>query len=195
MHRGLEVPDGDILIHAGDMTEHGTLSGVRAFNQWLGEFPHTHKIVIAGNHDFCFEDTPEEAKALLTNACYLQEESVALEGLKFYGSPWTPKFSDWAFMRQPGPEMGAVWENIPPDTDVLITHGPPRGIRDLTEAGEHAGCADLLEAVAQIAPRVHIFGHIHEGRGIERENGAIFVNGCSISVNYRQLFAPFVIEV
>ena len=194
-HRGLSIPDGDILIHAGDITEHGTLSGVQEFNQWLNQLPHAHKIVIAGNHDFCFEDQAEEARALLTSATYLQDEAVEVKGLKIYGSPWTPEFFNWAFMRQRGAEMRAVWEKIPAGTDVLITHGPPSGILDYTEAGEYAGCRELLTAVGEIAPRVHIFGHIHEGRGIEKRDGVTFINASSISANYRQLFPPFVLEV
>lgn len=195
MHRSLSIPDGDILIHAGDITEHGTLAGVQAFNQWLGELPHAHKIVIAGNHDFCFEDQAEEARKLLTNAIYLQDEAVEAAGLKIYGSPWTPEFFNWAFMRQRGAEMLTVWEKILPGTDVLLTHGPPSGILDYTQAGEYAGCRELLAAVGEIGPKVHVFGHIHEGRGIEKRDGVTFINASSISANYRQLYPPFVLEV
>jgi len=80
----------------------------QACNQWLGHFPHAKKIAIAGNHDFCFEDTPEEVKALLTNAVYLQDAAIEVEGLKIYDSPWAPKFFDWAFMRRRGEEMRAL---------------------------------------------------------------------------------------
>jgi predicted phosphodiesterase len=106
MHRGLSVPDGDILVHAGDITEHGALEAVRAFDAWLGRLPHPVKIVIAGNHDFCFEDTPEEAQACLSSAVYLRDAAVEVDGLRFWGSPWTPRFFEWAFMR----ERGRRWE-------------------------------------------------------------------------------------
>lgn len=195
LHEGFTLPYGDILIHAGDMTEHGSLRGVRAFDQWLGRLPHPKKIVIAGNHDFCFEDESAEARSSLTNGIYLEDEAVMVDGLKFWGSPWTPKFFDWAFMRQPGEEMRNVWAQIPADTDILITHGPPKGRLDLTEEGERAGCVDLLEAVRRTKPKVHIFGHIHEGRGIEKQEGVTFINASSVSTNYRRLYPPFVLEV
>jgi Icc-related predicted phosphoesterase len=195
MHNGLKLPEGDVLIHAGDITKYGTLEDVRVFNQWLEQFSHPHKIVIAGNHDFCFEDHPKEASGLLTNATYLQDQAVEILGLKFYGSPWTPEFFNWAFMRRRGAEMRAVWEQIPRDTDVLITHGPPQGILDLTQQGEYAGSQELLEALKRVSPRFHIFGHIHEGRGVEKRDGVTFLNASSINANYSRLYPPFVIEV
>jgi len=84
---------------------------------------------------------------------------------------------------------------MPTSIDILITHGPPNGILDLSEAGEYAGCTALLEAVREIAPRVHLFGHIHEGRGIERQDGVTFINASSVNANYRQLYPPVVMEV
>ena len=81
------LPAGDILIHAGDATNKGTLAEVVAFNQWLGTLPYQHKIFVAGNHDFLFEKSPEIARTLMTNAHYLLDEAVVIAGLKFYGSP------------------------------------------------------------------------------------------------------------
>ncbi|MEJ2487988.1 MAG: metallophosphatase domain-containing protein [Anaerolineales bacterium] len=194
-HRSLTLPDGDILIHAGDITEHGTLAAVQAFDECLGQFPHTYKIVIAGNHDFCFEDESAEAQSLLTNATYLQDQAIEIMGVKFFGSPWTPEFFNWAFMRPRGEEMRTVWEQVPADTDVLISHGPPKGIFDLTYAGENAGCDELLAAVREIMPKFHIFGHIHEGRGVKRGKDTTFLNASSVSPDYRQIYPPYVVEV
>ena len=118
LHRSLEIPDGDVLIHAGDLTRHGTLDDVREFNDFLGTLPHPHKIVIAGNHDFCFESDREACEELLTNCIYRQDQEVVIDGVKFYGSPWQPWFYDWAFNLERGPEIRAKWDLIP----VSYTH-------------------------------------------------------------------------
>ena len=189
------VPKGDILIHAGDFTDYGTFEQAADFNLWLGQLPHPHKIVIAGNHDFCFESNPQEAKALLTNGIYLQDQEIEIRGIKFYGSPWTPVFFDWAFMANPGPQMANIWSKIPNDTDVLITHGPPKGICDLTDQGDNAGCQELLAALNTVKPKYHIFGHIHEGRGINKNNGITFLNASNIDSNYQKLYPAVVLDI
>src|SRR5262245_39467259 len=175
-HHLSEVPDGDILIHGGDLTRHGSLADAEEFNRWLGTLPHRHKIVIAGNHDFCFQEEPAEARARITNAVYLEDSGVEIEGLKFYGSPWTPWFCDWAFMLQRGPELAAKWAQIPANVDVLITHGPPEGILDRNRVGEVCGCRDLMYRVLEVKPRLHVFGHIHETAGRTDFDGVIFLN-------------------
>ena len=194
LHRHLTIPDGDILIHAGDITGHGQMEQVADFNEWLGTLPHRHKIVIAGNHDFCFEDQPGETAALLTNCIYLFDEAITLDGLYFYGSPWQPWFFDWAFNLRRGPEIRAKWELIPKETDVLITHGPPLGHGDLTSHGECVGCADLLESVRQKRPKLHIFGHIHEGYGVMQNEHTTFINASSCNLQYRPVQRPVVFD-
>ncbi|PCJ55010.1 MAG: hypothetical protein COA79_21230 [Planctomycetota bacterium] len=93
-HREIDVPNGDILIHAGDFTKRGTLHEVKEFNTWLGELSHSSKIIIAGNLDFCFEKQNRIARELLTNGIYLQDELIEIEGFNIYGSPWQPWFFD-----------------------------------------------------------------------------------------------------
>lgn len=173
------VPDGDILLHAGDLTRHGLLDEVDAFDAWLGRLPHPHKVVIAGNHDWCFERTPAEARRRLTNAVYLEDEAVVIGGLKVYGSPWQPRFFDWAFNLDRGPELAAKWALIPADTDVLVTHGPPDGILDLTRRWLRVGDADLLARVREVRPKLHVFGHIHEAAGVYRSGSTLFVNAAT----------------
>jgi Icc-related predicted phosphoesterase len=193
-HAGQDIPDGDILVHAGDLTRTGTLAQVADFNRFLGALPHAHKIVIAGNHDLCFEAQPEKVRACLTEAIYLQDEPVTVESIHFYGSPFSPQFFDWAFMLPRGPRIRAKWESIPADTDVLITHGPPWGRGDMTDRGERAGCRDLLAVVERIRPPLHIFGHIHEGAGISRNDHTVFVNPSICDLHYRPVQPPIVIE-
>ena len=189
-HESIDIPEGDILIHAGDLTWHGELGEVKEFNDFLGGLPHPVKIVVAGNHDFCFESDPEGCRNQLTNAIYLQDQAVTVEGIHFYGSPWQPWFYDWAFNLQRGPEIRAKWDLIPEDTDVLITHGPPFSHGDRTIKGEHVGCQDLLEVVELIQPKVHIFGHIHEGYGLTRNEHTTFINASICGVSYRPKNIP-----
>jgi Icc-related predicted phosphoesterase len=174
-HALTEIPDGDILVHGGDLTRRGALDNVAEFDRWLGALPHRHKVVIAGNHDFCFQEQPHAARARLTNAIYLEDSGCEIEGLKFYGSPWTPIFFDWAFMLSEE-ELDAKWALIPSGLDVLITHGPPRGIQDLTNRDDHAGSRTLLHRVYEVKPRLHVFGHIHEAAGRTDADGITFLN-------------------
>jgi len=191
-HDHMEVPPGDILIHAGDSTMVGRVEEIIKFNHWLGRLPHPHKILIAGNHDWLFETEPALAESLITNAHYLRDSSVEIEGLKFYGSPWQPRFMHWAFNLSRGEEIKGKWDLIPADTDVLITHGPPHGFldlvpRDSSGSYENAGCEELLLAVMRVRPRLHVFGHIHEGYGVSRESGITFVNACVCDASYRPM--------
>lgn len=175
-HASLRVPPGDILIHAGDLTRRGSLDDLRDFDAFLASLPHRHKIVVAGNHDWCFQRDPMAARATLAHATLLQDEAVVLEGVRFYGSPWQPRFLDWAFNLPRGAPLAEKWALIPEDTDILITHGPPLGIGDRTWNGERVGCEDLLRRVRKLAPKLHIFGHIHEDGGVFRDGATVFVN-------------------
>jgi Icc-related predicted phosphoesterase len=171
-----DVPEGDVLILAGDLTRTGSLDEVAELNNYLAALPHRHKLVVAGNHDWCFQLEPERARALLTAATYLEDEAVVIEGVKFYGSPWQPWFFDWAFNLKRGAELAAVWARIPEDTDVLVTHGPPLGFGDRTRREQRVGCEDLLRRVRVVRPKLHLFGHIHEDPGVWTEGGTAFAN-------------------
>lgn len=164
-HRDLVVPDGDVLVHAGDLTQRGTLAQLQEVADWLRSLPHRHKVVIAGNHDFALQRVPAEARALFHGLTYLEDEEVTLDGVRIYGSPWQPWFYDWAFNLRRGPAIDEKWQRIPEGLDVLVTHGPPAGYGDLVTRGERVGCEDLLRHLARAKPRFHLFGHIHEDRG------------------------------
>ncbi len=194
LHDRLEVPEGDVLIHAGDLTSHGELHEVRAFDAFLARLDHRYKLVIAGNHDFCFERRPAAARALLRHAVYLEDEAALVEDVRFYGSPWQPWFYDWAFNLERGAEIRAKWDLIPGDTEVLITHGPPLGHGDVTARGDSAGCADLLERIRQVRPRFHLFGHIHEGYGTSSDGTTTYVNASTCDLRYRPVNPPVVLD-
>jgi len=186
LHHRIEVPDGDVLIHAGDFCGHGRLDEVAAFGAWLETLPHRHKIVVAGNHDRALEDDPEKAEPLLGDVIYLRDTAVEINGLSIYGSPWQPWFYDWAFQRHRGTPMREIWRRIPEDIDVLITHGPMYGIGDQTADGVLAGCEDLREEVlGRVRPRVHVCGHIHEGRGQYRVGETLSINAACVDLYYR----------
>jgi Icc-related predicted phosphoesterase len=182
LHKELKIPDGDVLIHAGDMTCVGGIDEMKEFNQWLGTLPHRYKIVIAGNHDLYLESVPSMANVFITNAIYLNDSGIEIEGLKIWGSPISPNYQDWAFNRERGEAIRKHWEMIPQDTDILITHCPPFGILDFNDKGKHEGCQDLLEIVQQkIKPRLHVFGHLHDAHGLDKIGETIFVNASIVN--------------
>lgn len=182
LHKDLKIPDGDILIHAGDMTCVGGIDEIKEFNKWLGTLPHRHKIIIAGNHDLYFEEESFLAKALITNAIYLNDSGVEIEGLNIWGSPISPNYQSWAFNRERGEAIRKHWEMIPEDTHILITHCPPFGILDFNDKGKHEGCKDLLEIVQQkTKPYLHIFGHLHDAHGQVKIGDTTFVNASIVN--------------
>lgn len=158
-------------------------------------------VCIAGNHDITLEPDTYAAnyrlfhprgpldttvtKSLLTHCTYLQDESYLSNGIHFYGSPWSPEFgSGWAF-NQPRTDIHTKWDAIPTDTDVLLTHGPPLGRGDYCLTGVRAGCVDLLHQIqTRIRPRIHLFGHIHEGYGVTCDGRTLFVNASSCTIGY-----------
>lgn len=196
-HREIEVPEGDILIHAGDFSGRGKADELRVFNHWLGELPHRHKIIIAGNHDFLFERDPLLARSLISEAIYLENESVEIEGLRIYGSPATPWFFNWAFNYHRGPEIKAIWNRIPQAIDILITHGPAFGILDQLANGKHAGCEMLARwfETRDPAPALHVFGHIHEAAGRIQKDQTTFINASQLDIRYRVQSNPQVFEL
>lgn len=196
-HNQLELLGGDILIHAGDLCGYGTEDEVIVFLKWFEEQPYTHKIFIAGNHDWFFEIYDKESidKIIPANINYLNDSGIEIEGFKIWGSPVQPEFCDWAFNRKKGADINKHWELIPKDTDILITHGTPFGILDRTASNYNAGCEMLLKKVNQIKPKLHIFGHIHEGYGMIEKDTTIFVNASSANLRYQLVNAPIVLEI
>ena len=184
-HEQLQLPVGDILIHAGDITQQGSLQEIAEFNAYLADVDFKHKIIIAGNHDFCFQETPKQARQLISNAYYLEDEALILDHLKFYGSPWQPFFFNWAFNLERGAEINAKWQMIDVDTDVLITHGPAFGFGDKVCSGQQVGCEDLLDKILDIKPRYHVFGHIHENPGMWNNQDTIFINASICNADYQ----------
>ncbi len=195
-HRIPSIPDADILIHAGDISKYGDESQVVDFLHWFSALPHKHKIFIAGNHDFFFENKREDyiRTVIPDNVIYLNDSGCEINGIRFWGSPITPEFMNWAFNRKRGTEIQQHWNKIPENTDILITHGPPAGILDTTTNFQKTGCEDLLNTVLKIRPAYHIFGHIHEAHGIITQASTTFVNAAILDEKYRIKNKPIMID-
>jgi Icc-related predicted phosphoesterase len=198
------MPDGDLLIHAGDLTMAGRLDQLVQAAKWLDHLAQKYEnvICIAGNHDFSLEAFMKEDKEkelreriFRDNAVhYLRDSGVTIRGISFYGSPWQPWFWDWAFNEERGLAIKKHWDKIPLYTNVLITHGPPMGILDRV-GPEHVGCADLRNRVYEVKPTVHVFGHIHCGYGLRNTDGSCFINASQCDEAYKLTNAPIVVEI
>jgi Icc-related predicted phosphoesterase len=194
LHRQVGVPEGDMLLHAGDVSKRGKEHEIKEFNDWLGELPHQHKVIIAGNHDFFFEQEPKLAESLITNAIYLNDSVLEINGLKIWGSPISPWYHDWAFNRKRGADIKKHWDLIPEGIDILITHGPPFGILDYTVTGHTVGCEELTKAIERVKPKIHLFGHIHEGYGQVQTEHTLYINASNLDLNYRAVNKAVVIH-
>ncbi len=193
------IPDGDVLIHAGDFCQGRTvpLDAVRIFNDEMAALPHEHKLLAGGNHDWPLQLDPENARALLTAVTYLEDSGVTIGGVKFYGSPWQPDYRFWAFnLPRRCPELKAKWAAVPDDTDVLITHTPPFGILDWSKSQQgEVGCELLRRRLETISPKLHVFGHVHECRGQDENNGTIHINAASVDLAYEPVHIPIVVDL
>ncbi|CAJ0921932.1 unnamed protein product, partial [Mesorhabditis belari] len=169
------IPDGDVLIHCGDFTNHGDEERVREFNDQLAQLPHRRKVVIAGNHENGFDAQFYEKTKLLTACELLNDTSIEIEGIKLYGSSWHTMnyrlFSTPPFYCEPGEETREKWAKIPDNVDILITHQPPKGFLD----GRY-GDIELLKAVEARNPKFHCFGHVHGGYGVASNEKTTFIN-------------------
>ncbi|KAF9452850.1 Metallo-dependent phosphatase [Macrolepiota fuliginosa MF-IS2] len=187
-----DLPPGDVLLHAGDLSSWGYPAQVMKTLDWIKSLDYPTKIIIAGNHDLCLdEDVPpfgedlgpeslatireyvrgEEMKK--ANVHYLEYESfefMTAAGRKWivYGSPASPKHASGAFQYSERQAAQLIYDKIPSDTEILITHTPAKYCLDLTAKGKKAGCRVLRERLKSLeACRLHVFGHIHEDAGAD----------------------------
>ena len=162
-----KLPQGDVIVHAGDLTGQGTLAEIEKGLEWLARQDAELKILVPGNHDWGFERNPSETRKMCEerDIVLLIDQEHIHRGVRFYGSPWQPAFCDWAFNLYEPEELAEKWALIPHDVDVLITHGPAYGILDLSSRDVACGCRELGKAIAKVQPRAHVFGHIHSQNG------------------------------
>lgn len=177
------LPPADVLVHTGDFSNSGTVKEYIQFNAWLGSVAHKyrHRIVVLGNHDvFKLRDDWDLARDLLPNATAVPFfEELDVEGLRVYGSPWLYFQNGGYATRKPFrrmPNLEHRFDEIPEGLDLLLTHGPARGLRDMTTSEEHIGSRDLYRELMRKRPAMHLFGHIHEDRGTRVHNGVTAIN-------------------
>lgn len=196
LHRIAEKEEGDVFIHGGDFTYYGEDKYFTEFSEILGKLKFRYKIVIAGNHEISLDDTyidPEKKKLYLDEfpckytkeqlmakfkekgCIYLEHQAVNIEGVDFFGSPFTNYYCGSAFQYRRKYD-DAIWSEIPSKVDVLITHSPPHGILDKNVKGVICGSVALEKYSKLRRPKYHIFGHIHEARGHAQINGTHYVN-------------------
>ena len=198
-----DLPGGDLIIHAGDLSSMGYQEELKNFFKWYKKLPYDHKVFIAGNHDWGFQDNPAAIALLLEDypeIDYLQDNIYLLgddytSSIKIYGSPWQPRFYDWAFNADRGEDIKQHWDKIPNDIDILVTHGPAWGFLDKVHGkGLNLGCEDLTEAIGRVKPKIHVCGHIHTGYGYTKYNDTHFFNAAALNESYTYTNEPFTFE-
>lgn len=210
-----ELPGGDLLIVAGDLTSLHTEAEHFEFNEWLENQEYKKIILVAGNHDTWIEKNECAGFADYDGQKveYLCDSGTEFEGLKIWGSPYTASFKGihskcMAFTIHIGCDtdywLDEHWQQIPEDIDILITHGPPFGILDETLRGECVGSKSLLIKSLEVAPRLHAYGHIHEQGGKQfimkrpgygDENNTIYINASIMNEKYQPVNIPITIEI
>ena len=201
-----DLPGGDLLLHAGDLSSMGYEHEVREFASWYNKLNgYHHKVFIAGNHDWGFQNNVEKVKEIVDfyeSITYLQDQLHTTQDengteVKIWGSPWQPEFYNWAFnLPRNGEELKAKWDMIPEDVDILITHGPAWGFLDDVEGrrGDHLGCELLAERIKAIKPKIHVCGHIHTGYGHYYDGHTHYFNADVLNERYLYSHTPWNIE-
>jgi Icc-related predicted phosphoesterase len=195
-HWNIKVPKCDLFIFAGD-AEINSILALHDFNDWLDTIKAKDKIVIGGNHDSELERLgKEECKRLLTNCTYLENDVALIYGLKIWGSPFSPMFNDWSFMRLDG-DLKEIWATIPNDADIIITHCPAYGILDQVLPRDNSqGSFSLKDRIKEIQPAIHICGHIHEqGHEFYTDGKTDFYNVSVLDEQYKLTNPITIIEV
>ena len=190
-HKNLKsLPEADVIVHSGDFTFAGSEEEAYDFMNWFCNLPYKHKIFIAGNHDMCMYGA-DHIDGLSRNVHYLYNNSVVIDGIQFYGIPM--------FMEDcMDGNLDVFINNIPDDTDVLITHMPPKGTCDLANYGkgpEHRGNATLAELLKKLHPTCHLFGHEHDAYGKTIKENVIYSNACVVDSRYNLINNPTIINI
>ena len=200
--RKINIPDGDILVHTGDLTFQGNIQETSQELRELGRYKDKFKAILLteGNHDWLGFRQPE----LMDQICkdngitLLRDSGATIEGIKFYGSPWQPEFCNWSWNLPRGKALKDKWSLIPDDTQVLLSHGPPKGILDLVPhpKGFHAGCEDLYNRVLELKElRLSVFGHLHMNHGMIKIENVTFVNASICTEEYRPTNSPIIVSI
>lgn len=202
------INDVDVIVHCGDAsnTKSAAINNneLHDFLEWYSDLDFPTKIFVPGNHDVSWEagmikesDYPDIE--------FLIHESINIDGVNFFGSPYTPTFgTGWAYNKARH-HIGKLWEEIPDDTNILITHGPPKGVLDLSHISgsnfEAVGCKSLFNRVFELPQlKYHLFGHIHDEKNILNSgyriyNDIVFINASMTDLNYTLINQPIKIFI
>lgn len=190
-HDALGTLRGDLLIHCGDFGMGFGPPGreIERLDAWFATQQFGAIVCIGGNHDFATQQRAALGRPVFRNARYLQDETFEFDGHKLYGSPWVPELVDWAFHAEPA-ALQRHWNAIPSDTDILVTHTPPRGLLDRNSSGRSCGCPLLRDRLRALQLKLHCFGHIHASAGMLTRGDTQFVNAAVVDRGYRVVRGP-----
>lgn len=187
---GAFVERADILVFSGDACNYGSMKEMAGFARWWRALKPRHKVFVAGNHDWpCVRDLKSVREWLGPETTYLENSGATIDGLTFWGTPWTPPFHDWAFNANEA-RLVTLFAQCPVGVDFLITHGPARGVMDRNRLGVACGSTALATALERIQPKAHVFGHIHEGYGTATIDGVFRANVSVMDGDYRARNLP-----
>jgi len=194
-HAQVDKVHADVVVHAGDVCGHGSVNELKSFIEWYKDYPCTHKIFVAGNHDRCLEtqlNLEDDIRA--AGIIYLKDSSVVIDGIEFYGTPYQPFFCNWAFNVRDVFQLREIYRQIPESTDFLITHCPPYGVMDVCRDGS-VGSSELQIELRRVSPKYHLFGHIHEAHGRIDIDGTTYINACQCDEHYDITNQPITVEI
>lgn len=197
----LDLQDADIIIHAGDFTSNGNQAQTISFLTWYEFLPIRHKILIAGNHDFyaCSDTFQYLLTKHAPSVSYLFNSSITINDLKIWGSPYSNTFGHWAYMKD-DEDLAAIWDTIPEDTNIVITHGPAYGIADqvlnpIYDRDPHVGSQSLATKLSSLPNlKLHVTGHIHEAYGIYLGTYTT-INASTCDLNYVPFNTPIMVNL
>ena len=192
-----EIPECDLLILGGDYNPYHRIADQASymdnvFRPWLESVPAHEIVAVAGNHDFIFQNHKHLLPPLRWH--YLEDSGIELFGLRIWGTPWTPTFFNWAFMKD-DQDLVQHFEHMPQGLDILVSHGPPMNILDKNRSGYSCGSRSLFNSILENQPEHIIFGHIHESYGRFYLNGQKFYNVSQLDDSYRYRRGPTLIEL
>jgi Icc-related predicted phosphoesterase len=204
-HEEVTIPECDVVVFAGDACRYGSRDEFIEFVNWYVKIPAV-RILVPGNHDFCTQKYLGFGKEACLNRgiFYLADDFVTINGITFYGFPWTPPYGNFAWMADEA-EMYDKLKKISVDVDVMISHGPPAGILDRSrKTREFTGSSAIYRFITEEYNwpnkrdrdvSLHIFGHIHENYGRNRSNGCLFLNSSVLNLDYEMANKPHVINM